>query len=214
MAHEISFVGKLYQNLLTKYGAPVAYWPQWCAVSKNIPEREKIIIGMILVQRTSWHNANIALKNLKREGLLSLSAIANLSTLNSLTQIIRSAGFYQSKPQRLFNICTLFVNHGGVKRAMNQDSPAIRDQLLKLKGIGQETADTILLYALDKPVFIIDEYTRRWVENENLTKEKDYIKLQNYFYHQLEPDLTVYQNLHALIIISQRGREKSMMEIV
>ena len=67
---------QLYRKLLEKYGDPVEYWPQWCAKSKSLKEREKIIIGMVLVQRTSWHNANIALKNLKKENLLSLEKIA------------------------------------------------------------------------------------------------------------------------------------------
>ncbi len=82
-----------YEQLFNEYGTPINYWPQWCAKEKSTKEREKIIIGMILVQRTNWHNANIALKNLKKEGLLSVEKIAKLKNLEKLTQLIRSAGF-------------------------------------------------------------------------------------------------------------------------
>ncbi|OGM12834.1 hypothetical protein A3A76_01080 [Candidatus Woesebacteria bacterium RIFCSPLOWO2_01_FULL_39_23] len=203
-----------YQQLLQEYGDPVNYWPQWCAKSKSTEEREKVIIGMVLVQRTSWHNADIALKNLKKENLLSIDGIAKLKNLDQLTQLIRPAGFYQSKPQRLFDICTFVVNQGGIKGLMKKDVKDIRQWLLNIKGVGQETADTILLYALDKPVFIIDEYTRRWVEKEGLIKEKDYSKLQQFFHINLKSNLNNYQNFHTLIIVSQRGREKSVMEVV
>ena len=203
-----------YQQLLREYGSPIEYWPQWCSVNKSTKEREKIIIGMILVQRTSWHNANIALKNLKKENLLSLDKISKLKNLGELTKFIRSAGFYQAKPKRLFDICTFVVAQGGVKKLMKRKVEDVRQQLLNIKGVGQETADTILLYALDKPVFVVDEYTRRWVEKNGLMKERDYTKLQQFFHNNLRPDLTIYQNFHTLIIVSQRGREKSVMEVV
>src|SRR4030042_3747249 len=95
---------KLYSQLLLEYGPPSKYWPQWCAPHKTLKDREKIIIGMILVQPTSWHNADLALKNLKLANLLSLQKIANLQSPDHLTQLIRPAGFYQSKPKRLFDI--------------------------------------------------------------------------------------------------------------
>ncbi len=165
-----------YQELLKEYGDPVKYWPQWCAEEKSETEREKIIIGMILVQRTSWHNANIALKSLKRKGLLSLEKIANIKDLNKLTEIIRPAGFHQTKPKTLSDVCSFVVEQGGVEKLMEKDTEKIRNQLINIKGVGPETADTILLYALDKPVFIIDEYTRRWCEKEGITTERNYNK--------------------------------------
>ena len=211
---ETKTLTKFYSELFVEYGDPVKYWPQWCASKKTIEEREKVVIGMVLVQRTSWHNANIALKNLKRKGLLSVAKIAKLKTFDKLTQLIRPAGFYQSKPKRLFDICTFITDLGGVERIMGMDANSLRQHLLDIKGVGQETADTILLYAFDKPVFIIDEYTRRWVEKNGLTKEKDYSQLQKYFHQHLEPNLAIYQNFHAFVIICQRGGEKSVMEVV
>jgi endonuclease-3 related protein len=89
----------LFQNLDVKYGDPIKYWPQWCTGEKSIEDREKIIIGMIMVQRTTWHNADLALKKLKQNDLLSINKIARLKSLDELTQLIHSAGFYQSKPK-------------------------------------------------------------------------------------------------------------------
>jgi len=203
-----------YQKLFEEYGDPIMYWPQWCAETKSVEEREKIIVGMILVQRTSWHSANIALKNLKKANLLSTGKIAELKTLESLSQLIRPAGFYQSKPKRLFDICTFIIAQGGMEELAKKEIEEVRRHLLSIKGIGQETADTILLYALDKPIFVIDEYTRRWLEKNGLTEEKDYMKLQQFFHDSLKPDLNIYRNFHALIIVCQRGKEKSVMEIV
>ena len=140
--------------------------------------------------------------------------ISELNSLDKLTQLIRPAGFYQSKPKRLFDICAFVISQGGITRLIKEDASELRSVLLDIKGVGQETADTVLLYALDKPVFVIDEYTRRWVEKNGLTKEKDYIKLQQFFHNNLKQDLTIYQNFHTLVIVCQRGREKSVMEIV
>lgn len=203
-----------YQGLLKEYGDSVGYWPQWCADKKSAAEREKIVIGMILVQRTNWHNADIALRNLKEAGLLSVTKIANLGNLDELTRLIRPAGFYQSKPRRLFDVCRYIDNHGGIEKLLAGNSTRLRKELLAIKGIGQETADTIMLYALDKPVFVIDEYTRRWVAKNSLSNERDYQKLQNFFESNLKKDLAICRNFHTLIIVSQRGRERSRMDLV
>lgn len=204
----------LYNNLLTKFGDPRNYWPQWCATEKSVEEREKIVIGMILVQRTSWHNANIALKALKNAKLLSITKISKLTNLEKLTKLIRPAGFFQSKPKRLFDICTYVQSSGGIKTLLKKDVTDVRGELLEIKGVGKETADTILLYALDKPVFIIDEYTYRFSEKYKLSDKRNYDDLQELFHKLLPKDVSLYQKFHALIIISQRGREKSMMEVV
>ena len=131
-----------------------------------------------------------------------------------LTTLIRPAGFFQSKPKRLFDVCNYVQNSGGVIELLKKNANDLRSELLKINGVGKETADTILLYALDKPVFIIDEYTYRWVENHGYQQKRNYEELQDYFHKSLEKDTTLYQNLHALIIISQIGRDKSVMEII
>ena len=205
---------QLYNDLLSKFGDPVVYWPQWCAKKKTMGDREKIIIGMILVQHTSWHNADIALKNLKKNHLLSVDKIARLGSPDQLTDHVRPAGFFHTKPKRLFDICSFIVRQGGIKKLINSNIDETRKMLLEIKGVGPETADTILLYALDKSVFVIDEYTRRWVEAANLHTSSDYHQLQHFFQSHLPEDLTIYRNFHALIIISQRGETKSQMDII
>lgn len=169
---------------------------------------------MVLVQRTTWHNANISLKRLKSASLLSTASISAINDLNELTNLIRPAGFFQSKPKRLFDICSFVEGNGGVEKLLLGKTEEIRQELLKIKGVGKETADTILLYALDKPVFIIDEYTYRWADKKGIPHTRSYDLLQDYFHKNLEPDLELYRNFHTLIIVSERGREKSGMEIV
>lgn len=207
-------VTNLYAQLNEKFGEAKFFWPQWCADTKSIEEKEKIVIGMILVQRTSWHNANIALKKLKTKSLLSVGKIAE-TDLEVLTEIIRPAGFWQSKPKRLIDICKYIVKQEGIEKLANKSMEEIRSEILEIKGIGPETADTIMLYALDKTVFIIDEYTRRWVEKHKIANRNlKYDELQRFFEDNLPRELKVYRDLHALIIISQRGIEKGKMEVV
>ena len=203
-----------YTSLKERFGNPEKYWPQWCSKNKSIRDRELIIIGMILTQRTTWHNANIALKNLKKAGLLSISALANLSKINNLIKLTRPAGFFQSKPKRLLDVCKFVEQRGGVEVLIKNPTDKLRTELLNIKGIGKETADTILLYALDKPCFIIDEYTRRWASSIGIKGIKNYDEFQRFFHEQLKPDFKLYQDLHALIIISQKNREKAIMEVV
>lgn len=100
---------QLYFELLGKYGSPVKFWPQWCARRKSLREREIIAIGAILTQRTSWHNAHLALVNLKKAKLLSLEKIAALKDLKTLTELIKPAGFFRSKPRRLKDFCSFVV---------------------------------------------------------------------------------------------------------
>lgn len=206
-------VFQLYLELLEKHGPPNKFWPQWCAKRKTLNLREKIAIGAILTQRTSWHNAHLALLNLKKTNLLSLKKIANLPNLKKLTTLIRPAGFYQSKPKRLFSF-SAFVSREYQRLAtfMKEDLAVARSKLLSISGIGPETADTILLYVLGKPSFIIDEYTRRLLKSRRLTNKFDYDFLKSYFEKHLPKDVYVYQNFHALIIIEQKGPKSSLME--
>lgn len=205
----------LYLELWEKYGPAEKYWPQWCARKKTPKTREIIAIGAILTQRTSWHNANLALKNLKKEGLLSLEKIAQLKDFDWLTELIRSAGFYQTKPKRLFDFCSFIVKeYGTLEKFRKENLTLAREKLLSLKGIGPETADTILLYALDKPTFVIDEYTKRFVKKYELAGKftDDYLK--DLFEKSLPKEAEIYQNYHVLIIVDQKGEAGSKMEIV
>lgn len=175
-------------------------------------DREAIIIGAILAQRTSWHNADIAIRNLQLHKLLSIKKIAGLKNLERLTSLIRPAGFYTTKPRRLYGLCSFIMKEcGGVKTLMKKNVDAIRQQLLELYGIGPETADTILLYGLDKPSFIIDEYTKNFVQKYELARTGEYNALKRVFETCLPRSYQLFQNFHALIIIDQKGVEKSRM---
>lgn len=206
-------VYQLYLKLLAKHGSPEKFWPQWCAGKKSERDREVIALGAILTQRTSWHNADLALRNLKKEKLLSFKKIADLSGLGKLKKLIRPAGFYQTKNRRIFDFC-LFVSeeYGGLENLAKTDLEIARRQLLSLYGIGPETADVILLYALDKPSFVIDEYTRRLVQKKKLATNLNYDFLKNFFQKNLPANVNIFQNFHALIIVEQRGKRGSLMK--
>ncbi len=206
---------QLYLDLLHQHGHPRNYWPQWCAGQKDLRTRELIAIGAILTQRTSWHNADLALRNLKAAQLLSLSKITSLKNALPLTSLVRPAGFHRTKPQRLHTLASFIVNdYGDLVNFMNEDPKTAREQLLKLYGIGPETADVILLYALDQPYFVIDEYTKRLVKQHRLSEQFSYDHLQQLFQQNLPSDVAVYQNFHALIIINQKGAQAAKMDII
>lgn len=194
-----------YLNLHKKYGLPQAQWRLWCKIGKTRPDREEIIIGSILTQNTSWGNVEKAITNLKHEKLLSLRKIAMCSGAR-LAPIIREAGFHNQKAEYLKNVAKFFVASGGVKGLMKQETMALRKELLALKGVGPETADSILLYACDLPKFVIDEYTRRFVKKTRLTKNLDYQYLQKYFEDRLDRNVKLWQDFHALIVISGKNK--------
>lgn len=203
---------RLYRQLLVKYRKPEEYWPQWCASHKTLQDREIICIGAILVQRTSWRNADLALMNLREERLLSLKDISNLKDFEKFRQLLRPAGFFQTKPRRLFGFCQYTINNYGNLIDFSKVGLAkAREELLNLYGIGEETADSILLYGLDKPTFIIDEYTRRFVKKNSISNKLDYKYLKNLFENNLPNNAKIYQSYHTLIIVDQKGEEGSFM---
>lgn len=206
---------KTYLELYKKHGDPVGLWPQWCAKDKDHYLREVIAIGAIMTQRTGWSNANLALKNLKKENLFSLKKIAAVDNLKKLTKLTKPAGFYQTKPKRLFTLASFIIKqYGSLEKFGKENLETARNKLLDLYGIGPETADAILLYAMDKPTFVIDEYTRRLVKQRRLSDNLDYDNLKEIFEKNLPKDITIFQNFHALIIIEQKGRKQSLMEIL
>jgi len=209
---------QLYLDLLKKYGSPEKFWPQWCQKEKSLHDREIIALGAILTQRTSWRNAETALINLKKAGLLSLEKIAELGSYEPLVPQVRVVGFYKTKPRRVWEFCLTVIRDfggiGGFREYAEKDLQGAREKLLGLYGIGPETADTILLYALDKSSFVIDEYTRRLVVRNGLIKNLDYMSLKNFFEENLPFDVRIYQDFHALIIFSQKEKSGWGMKVV
>ena len=196
---------KLYKELKRKYGPPKGQWSLWCKRPKTNKEREKVIIGAILTQRTNWRNVELAIKNLNQAKIKSLKDIFQRGP-RKLKNLIKPSGFYKAKAQYLFNLAKFIIkNYGSLEKMKKEKTEKLKEELLQLKGIGPETADSILLYALDKPIFVIDEYTRRLVKKRKLAKNLSYNFLQKLFEKNLRKDFKLYQDFHALIVIDGKA---------
>lgn len=188
---------------------PKGQWLLWCKRPKTGREREEVIIGAILTQRTNWKNVELAINNLKQAKLYSLRDIHQLGS-KRLENLIKPSGFYKTKAQYLFDLVKFIIkNYWGLEKMRKVESGELRKELLGLKGIGPETADSILLYALDKPIFVIDEYTRRLVEKLKLAQNFSYDFLQKLFEENLRRDYRLYQDFHALIVIGGKIKNKN-----
>jgi len=197
--------GQIYQELKIKYGKPSGQWKLWCKRPKSEKEREEVIIGAVLTQRTNWKNVERAITNLKKAKICSLKKIHRL-TARRLGLLIKPCGFYKTKSRYLFSLIKfIFKKYGSLAKMKRQDVGELREKLLKIKGIGPETADSILLYALDKSVFVIDEYTRRLVKKRKLSQNLLYDFLQKLFEKNLKRDFRLYQDFHALIVIDGKN---------
>ncbi|MEK7159339.1 MAG: endonuclease [Patescibacteria group bacterium] len=207
-------VEKLYFDLLKKHGQPGGQWRLWCSRKKTRTDREEIIIGAILTQNTNWRNVEKAILNLKRHRACSLDKILKLEEnirqrRTSLREMIRPAGFFNAKARYLVEVSRFFVEQGGIRKVMNDHNPHLREQLLLLKGVGPETADSILNYALDKPIFVIDKYTQRITVAEKITRKSSYAHLQKFFMDRIKNDWRFYQNFHALIVIENKFKNNA-----
>lgn len=188
----------IYHLLLTRYG-PQHWWPA--------DSPFEVAVGAILTQSASWVNVEKAISRLKAEDALSPAALRQLS-LPELGRLIHSSGYYNAKAKKLQAFarwlgerCSDDINH------LRSHEPApLRHELLSLHGIGQETADSILLYALDKPVFVIDAYTRRILHRLGLAlASESYATLQALFMDNLPPEARVFNEYHALLV--QHGKD-------
>ncbi len=179
-----------YERLLERYSRQ-HWWPA--------ETEEEIVIGALLTQNTAWSNVEKAIKNLKKGNMCSLEAIYQAS-IDRLKECIKPAGFFNQKAQYLKNIASFFVEHGGFEGLSSYDTGALRTMLLKIKGVGKETADSILLYAFDRPVFVVDAYTRRLIERHRLSDKLDYDSLQELFMRNLPRDASLFNEYHALIV--------------
>jgi len=182
---------QLYQLLLDFYGYQ-GWWPvdEGYHATKGTDPRDEVIIGAVLTQNTAWRNVEKALENLKRYGELSLGFIRQVST-KELEELIRPSGFYRLKAQRLKHIAEFF-NPTDVMEKVS------REELMKVKGIGKETADAILLYAGGRLNFVIDTYTKRLFKRL-YGLDGGYEDLKSYVEESIPKDLTIYKEFHALI---------------
>jgi len=197
----------LFEKLKLEHGEALqGQWMLWCKRQKTVLQREEIIIGSILTQNTNWKNVGLALDNLKEAKVLSLKEINDLGKkdVEKLIELIRPAGYFNIKSKYLLSVADYFLANGGVKKIMRKELAVLRKDVLALKGVGPETCDSILLYALDKPIFVIDEYTRRISRREKISYKKDYHYLQKVFTRALPEDFGLYQDFHALIVINEQ----------
>ncbi|MBD3207936.1 MAG: endonuclease [Candidatus Nealsonbacteria bacterium] len=189
-----------YRDLLDKHGQPQGQWRLWCKRPKNIEEKQEVMIGAVLTQNTNWNNAEQAIFNLKENQLCNLRRIYQKDK-KIISELIRPSRFYKQKTDYLCNLSEFVIGNKGVRELEKHPQNGLRKKLLSVKGLGKETADSILLYALEKPVFVIDAYTKRFVKRKSLTKNLSYNHLQNYFEQRLPKDYALFQDFHALIVI-------------
>lgn len=162
----------------------------------------EIIIGAVLTQNTSWKNVEKAIENLKRHDALNIDRLYKMDK-TELARIILPSGFYNIKSNRLKNIIDVIYNEydSNILNLYSINVWYTRDKLLTIKGIGKETADSIILYALNKPIFVIDAYTKRFLQNHRLYNGKsDYDSLQQFFMKNLPEDTYLFNEFHALIV--------------
>lgn len=201
----MNIIKEAHKELKKKYGCPKGQWSLWCKRPKTAGEQEEVIIGAILTQRTNWKNVELTLNNLKKAKVNSLKDIAEKGE-RRLALLIKPSGFYQAKSNYLFHLAKFILkNYGNLGKMRKANFKELRERLLELRGIGPETCDSILLYALDKPVFVIDEYTRRLVKKRRLAEKFTYDFLQKLFEENLPKNFRLYQDFHALIVIDGKS---------
>lgn len=197
-----------YFDLLYKYDFP-GKWP-WYDNDKP-HTMDEIVIGTILTQHTNWNNVQHSIENLRKQkvnNIVDLYKLA-LNNIEKLKRLIKPSGLYNQKAERLLLFSEYAITkHKSLQRLSKLPINKIRKELLSIKGIGKETADTILLYAFNKPMFIIDNYTKKFIAKHNLTVKKDYDDIQDFFMKNLPTKTGVYQNYHALIV--QWGKKTSL----
>ncbi len=184
---------RYYRRLLDAYG-PQHWWPA--------KTRFEVAIGAILTQNTAWTNVELAIANLKRERLMTPQALHRVSTPR-LADVIRPSGTFNIKAERLKSFVRFLVERylGDLKRMFKEPVEVLRPKLLSVKGIGPETADSILLYAGDNPIFVIDAYTRRVLGRHRLIPHRaTYDRLQRFFMDHLLPKTEIYNEYHALLV--------------
>ncbi len=176
---------RIYNKLLLQFGHKL-WWPA------DTPF--EVVVGAILTQQTKWENVEKAIRNLKEKGLLEALPLSR-SGLAELEELVRCTGFYRQKAKRVKDISTFFHENPCI---LEEPADKLREVLLSLKGIGEETADSIVLYAACKPRFVIDAYTKRICRC--LGMEGDYEELQSLFENSLPQDVPLYKEFHALIV--------------
>ena len=191
---------KIYQSLYSHYGDL-----QW----GNTTPPYEVIVGAILTQNTSWTNVEKAMERF--EGILSPERILDLP-LEELQEIIRPAGFFRQKSQYLKAFTEWFMSYNGdLKLIKRRPLPDIRSELLRVRGVGNETADSILLYAFGFPSFVVDAYTMRFFRRFPIEAGKTYMEVKNFCEAELPQEVELYGLFHALIVHNCKEHCKKKM---
>jgi endonuclease-3 related protein len=188
-----SVLQNYYDALYAAHGAQ-HWWPG--------RTRFEVIVGAILTQNTAWNNAERAIANLRREKLLSPRSMERVSCAR-LAGLIRSSGYYRQKAKKLKAFVRFLRTEyaGSLTKMFRTPTSVLREQLLAVHGIGPETADSILLYAGEHRVFVVDAYTRRILERHAITHGKDsYEEVRALFERNLPHNVPLYNEYHALIV--------------
>jgi len=191
-------VYEIYEILLEHFG-PQGWWPGETPF--------EIMVGAVLTQNTNWTNVSKAIDNLKKENLLSFSKLHDLP-VEALAEKIKPAGYFNLKAARLKNLLNFIAQeyNGSLEDMLAMEINTLREEIITVKGIGPETADSILLYAGGKPVFVVDAYTHRIFARHNIIAEEEgYHEIQEYFVLSLPEDVALFNEYHALIV--RTGKE-------
>jgi endonuclease-3 related protein len=183
-----------YYKTLSKTLGPMHWWPA--------RTRFEVIVGAILTQNTAWTNVERAISNLRRERLLTPRAIERVPTAR-LAQLVRSSGYFRQKAKKLKAFVWFLKREyaGSLTRMFRAPTIELRERLLAVHGIGPETADSILLYAGEHPVFVVDAYTHRILERHGLHAGKpQYETVRALFESSLPREARVYNEFHALLV--------------
>jgi len=190
----VSTLVNIYTSLFDHFG-PQKWWPGETPL--------EMLVGAVLTQNTNWSNVSRAIGNLKEENLLSFATLDSLSEAE-LAENIRPSGYFNLKARRLKNLLALIRQEepaGDLDLFFSRETSTLREKLLSVKGIGPETADSILLYAAQKPVFVVDTYTYRMLTRHGLIgQETDYAEMQELFMDTLPADAKLFNEYHALIV--------------
>lgn len=190
---EVADIFAIYRKLFSTYGRQ-HWWPARAPF--------EMMVGAILTQNVAWTHAARAIARLREKRFLDPSRIARASQTR-LASLIRSSGYFNQKAKRLKILAAYFQSQfsGQINRMKRVPLTLLRKQLLALHGIGPETADSILLYALKKPIFVVDTYTKRILARHSLISwDSSYDEIQRFFMDVLPADVQLYNEYHALIV--------------
>jgi endonuclease-3 related protein len=184
---------RYYRRLYRHFG-PQHWWPA--------RSRAEVVLGALLTQNTAWTNVQKAINNLRRNRALSLRKL-RLLPVERLANLLRPTGYFRQKSRYVRSFLRHLEkhHHGSLPRFLRLPTRKLRAELLDVPGIGPETADSILLYAAQRPVFVVDAYTRRVLSRHGLASDHlPYHHLQAFFHRHLPSDVGLYNEYHALLV--------------